>query len=48
MIWESPVVGAGKNGEIEISIYTLPYVKKIARRNLLYRTGTSALCFEVI
>ena len=27
MIWERMVVGAGKNGEIEISIYTLPYVK---------------------
>ena len=35
----------GTNREIKIDIYTLPWVKQIASRELLCSAGSSAWCF---
>ena len=37
----------GMNLEIRIDVYTLPCVKQIANRKLLYSTGSSTLCYVI-
>ena len=37
----------GKNGESSMETYTLPYVKLIARENLLYDSGSSNQCSHI-
>ena len=39
--------GGGINQEFRINIYTLPYIKQIINKDLLYRTGNYTQYFVI-